>query len=304
MHPALASGKGRRNRDRMALNPMAIGSALRFRLLLDLVKQVIFVVDEIPLRVTLFTHRTAPRRLHVPEIGRSVVILSGSRSLTGWFVAPECPPRAALLLFHGIGDRLVYWRRAQQWLAHAGIASLVFHYSGYRPSQGETTPANLEQDAHAANACLRQLAPGLPVFLLGFSLGSGLAAQVADTLKPLPNGLILAQGFTSLRLAATRIVRPFAMLSHLLPDLWKTRESIVRTRLPLLILHTTGDKLFPVSMAEELFAAAQSGGVPAELRVLPDHAHNAPYQTVPEDYWTVVLDFISRHREVSTPGVE
>jgi fermentation-respiration switch protein FrsA (DUF1100 family) len=275
---------------------MPIASALRFRLLLGLAKRIIFAVDEIPFPTTLPYRQTGQPRLYLsaPEIGASVQVGAGGHFLAGWFVTPDAPMQAAVLLFHGIGDRLVYWRRAQQRLAQSGIASLVFHYSGYPGSGGTATPEHLAGDAHPAYAWIRDRIPaGTPVFLFGFSLGSGLATQVAADLRPSPAGLILSEAFSTLRQAARRIAWPLGFLANLLPDVWKSSEAIRNLPMPLLIVHSTGDALFPVSMAEDIYRAAAASGVQVQLQVLEGHRHNAPYLAVPEDYWAAIVDFIA-----------
>jgi dipeptidyl aminopeptidase/acylaminoacyl peptidase len=64
--------------------------------------------------------------------------------------------------------------------------------------------------------------------------------------------------------------------------------------MPVLILHSDGDSLFPVSMAEELHAAARRARVQSELQVMHGYAHDAPYRLVPEDYWAELVTFIQR----------
>jgi fermentation-respiration switch protein FrsA (DUF1100 family) len=274
---------------------MPIASSLRFRFFLDLGKKAIYVVDGVSTRWAPLRRLRGIVEMEIPEIGGAVLLRSGNRTLAGWFVAPEGPAWCSVLLCHGIGDRIVYWRRAQQRLAEAGICSLVFHYSGYRPSEGATTPENLAQDAHAAYAWLRDRVPApTPAFVLGFSLGSGLAADVAGALDPPPAGLILAEAFTSLREAAGQVVRPVAPLSRLLPNVWRTCESVGRLKMPILFIHSRAEELFPPAMAERIYASAKAGGAPAELVLLDGHRHNAPYLAVPQDYWGEIVAFLRR----------
>jgi fermentation-respiration switch protein FrsA (DUF1100 family) len=195
-----------------------------------------------------------------------------------------------LLILHGIGDHLRYWRAAQLHLAQHRIGSLVFHYSGYPGSGGATTVANLDEDVRNAYSWLQERGRA-PTFVLGFSMGSGVAGNVIASLTPAPAGLILCEAFPSLREAARCVVRPAGALAQLLPDVWKTRERLAHLAMPLLIVHTTGDALFPVAMANELHRYAPPS---AELIVLEGHAHNALFATVPRDYWAVVMDFIER----------
>jgi alpha-beta hydrolase superfamily lysophospholipase len=276
---------------------MLFSDAVRFNLILDNVRRIIDLVDRLRCLV-----RPGPPLL--PDCGRAVMIRKENVWLEGWIAQPEPPATAAVLLFHGMGDHLFYWRHAQHLLAGCGFASLVFHYSGYGRSPGPTTPANLAADALAAYEHLRSCLPGdTPVFLLGFSLGSGIASEVAGRLYPKPAGLILCEAFPTLRLAAERMVRGLPLLPRLLPDMWHTRTRVAELRLPLLIVHSRGDQLFPASMAEDIFATAVRGGSDAELRVFDDYRHNAPYLTVPVDYWAEIVRFMRLHmrREEAQP---
>jgi hypothetical protein len=55
-------------------------------------------------------------------------------------------------------------------------------------------------------------------------------------------------------------------------------------------------------MAEDLYTAARNSGTSAELSIFPGYAHDAPFRSVPEDYWSAIVDFIARtSRSVSTP---
>ena len=278
-HPERAFGVGFR------MGGMGAWGSLRFWVLLDLAKTVIYAVDG--LRVWWY-------RVHgrggapVPEVGRAVRIPRDGRALAGWMMQPEGEAKGAVLILHGIGDRMVYWRRAQMWLAEAGIASVVFHYSGYARSGGRTTPEQLQLDARVAYAWLcREL--GLPVVVLGFSLGSGLAVEVVGDLVPQPAGLVVCEGYTTLREAAGRMGRGIGFLKVLLPDVWRSVEGIGRVEVPVLVVHCEGDQLFPVKMARELAEAC--GG---DLVVVPGGSHNVCYLEVPEAYWAVVRDFVKR----------
>jgi alpha-beta hydrolase superfamily lysophospholipase len=273
---------------------MPIGSSHGFRLL-DLGKRILFAIDFLTGWIDRSTGLSTAKVFEIPNLGFEVRIPSINRTIPGWFVPPDGPPSASVLLFHGIGDRGFYWRRAQQRLAQAGISSLIFHYPGYEGNGAAITPQNMETDARSAYAWLRaQIPEPMPLFLFGFSLGSGLAAQVAQSLTPPPAGLILSEAFTTLRQGARRAARPAAFLGNLLPDIWQTRSNVAALNMPLFIVHSSGDALFPASMAEELFAAACAGGTHAELQILSGYPHDAVYCAVPEDYWSAVLDFIAR----------
>ena len=198
-------------------------------------------------------------------------IPSGNNTLHALFVQPATGPiQAALLICHGIGETVEHWRAVQQLLARNGVASLVFDYSGYGQSSGHIRADQCERDAVAAFLFLGQLVPSAPLSLLGFSLGSGIAAAVAGRVAA--HRLVLCAGFTSLRQAArsVTIARPFA---RLLPAIWNTEQILRTCAVPVLLVHGEQDELFPSSMALALAAACRS---PCRLILVPGLSHNAP----------------------------
>ena len=268
---------------------MFSASSLRFELLVRISRSAIAAVDSY---YSLLARRRG-NAMQVPDVGTALVIDSGGSALEAWLVHAQGVAGAGLLILPGIGDRMVYWRRAQAMLAQSAVTSLIFHYSGYVGSQGRTTPAAMELDVHAAWTALQQaVAPGTPLFVLGFSLGTGVLAEVAAGLVPMPAGLVLSQPYTSFRKAARRVARPVPWLAGLVPDIWKTSGNVREVTAPLLIVHGEGDVLFPSAMAQEIAEQARAAGTRVTLVLIPGYPHNAVYQRVPEDYWAPVLRFL------------
>jgi len=281
--------------------PMPIAYPLRFKIL-DLGRRIIFARDWIVDATARLTGWHGAIRPTIPTIGSDVSFASGTRTVTGWLVPEDGPLIAAVLLFHGIGDKSQSWRGVQQRLAQSGIRSLIFHYPGYGGNEAEPTQANMEAAARSAYAWLVEQTPAsTPVFLFGFSLGSGLSAAVASSLLPVPSGLILSEAFSSLREAGKRAAWPASPVGYLMPDVWRTRSNVVGLRMPLFVIHSSGDRLFPASMAEELCTAARGGGGNVAMQVFADYPHDAVYRQVPEDYWAAIVAFIERTSNAS-PG--
>jgi pimeloyl-ACP methyl ester carboxylesterase len=211
-------------------------------------------------------------------------IPSGANLLDAAFVQPAGhPAQAALLICHGIGETVGRWLPVQQLLAAHGVCSLVFDYSGYGRSTGTIGYTQCELDAIAAFGQLESLAPHLPVSILGFSLGTGIAAAIMDRIQPAH--LILGASFTSFRAASRESGIP-GFLAPLVPPIWDAREALRNCAVPLLVLHGEKDGLFPVSMAREVAACCPS---PAELVVVPGVAHNQPFRRPELSYWGHVL---------------
>jgi uncharacterized protein len=214
-------------------------------------------------------------------------IQSGDSLLDAVFVTPGAgAAKAAVLICHGIGEIVPQWFPIQELLAQEGVASLVFDYSGYGRSTGTIDWRQFERDSIAAFDRLKELAPNLPLSLLGFSLGSGIAAQIAGHVKA--ERLVLCAGFTSFRDAARAAWVP-GWLSPLVPPIWAARESLRECCLPVLVVQGDRDKLFNPAMGRELVSHC---GANAEFIQLPARSHNEPFYNPQPHYWGPIISFL------------
>lgn len=203
------------------------------------------------------------------------------------FVEPAAVPvRAAALLCHGIGETVEQWFGVQQLLAANGVASLVFDYSGYGKSAGRPHWEQFEFDAIAAFAVLKELAPSLPLSVLGFSLGSGVAIAAIDRLAA--ERLILCEAFTSFRDAAVSAGVP-RLLARLVPPIWHAQQRLAGCKVPVLIVHGEKDRLFPIAMARELAGWCEPR---AEVVLVPDTTHNQPFSKPHISYWGPIIEWM------------
>ena len=154
---------------------------------------------------------------------RRYSIPSGNARLDAVLVAPEEPAHAVVLICHGIGEIVEHWLGVQQLLARYGIASLVFDYAGYGKSTGVVDWRQCEEDAIAAYAFLKNSAGGTPLSILGFSMGSGIAAAVIARTEA--ERLILCAAFTSFREAACVLGLP-RWLCCMVPPIWSGESSL------------------------------------------------------------------------------
>jgi hypothetical protein len=212
-----------------------------------------------------------------------------SHLLDAVFVEPTAAPaRAAVLLCHGIGETVEQWFGVQQLLAANGVASLVFDYSGYGKSTGRPHWEQFELDAVAAFAALKELAPSLPISVLGFSLGTGVAIATVDRL--VAQRLILCQAFTSFRHAAVSIGVP-RRLARLVPPIWHAQQRLAECKLPVLIVHAEKDRQFPVAMAHELAGWCEPR---AEVVLIPNTTHNQPFSKPHLSYWGPIIAWLCK----------
>jgi pimeloyl-ACP methyl ester carboxylesterase len=214
------------------------------------------------------------------------LILSGGRVLDAVLVQPplEVEVRGALLICHGIGETVDHWTRPQNLLASHGIVSLVFNYSGCGRSTGWIGVERCERDAIAAFRWLRETVPNVPITLLGFSLGTGVAAAVAPLL-PIAR-LILCEGYTSFRDAVAAAGLPRWIATALVPDVWRSVDALKLCRVPVLVVHGDRDRLFPVAMGRSLADAADERG---ELAVVAGMGHSDLHSKASMEHWRPIL---------------
>ncbi len=196
------------------------------------------------------------------------------------------PPRATLLICHGIGETVEHWLAAQQLLAEHHVTSLAFNYSGLGRSSGQINPPQCELDAATAFQFLQQQVPSQPISILGYSLGSGIATAISPRVKP--RQLILCAAYTSLQNAAQGIGVP-RTLTRMLPDVWVNEAALRSSTVPVLIVHGQEDRLFPPQMADALAAACSSS---CERVIVPGLSHDDPIRHPQLQYWALILSHL------------
>ena len=226
------------------------------------------------------------KRVHSSDFDGSLAsrhsVASDAFLLDAVFVEPQARSAvASLLICHGIGETVDCWRGVQHMLALEGVASLVFDYAGYGKSTGRVCAAQCERDAVASSLRLRELTRNLPLGLLGFSLGSGIACAVAEETSA--HVLVLCAAFTSFRNAVRRLHLPAALA----PDVWDNAEALRNGCIPVLLMHGERDLLFRPEMA---YALERACAAPARVIVVPGLDHDGPCYRPHSPYWAQVAE--------------
>jgi len=191
-----------------------------------------------------------------------------SGTLRGWRApARAAPPRARLLVLHGNAgsalDRLMYLAA----LAPRGVDVTLLAYPGYAGRPGKPTAETLT--AAALDAIDALAAEGGPVWLLGESLGSGVAARAAAARPEVVRGLLLVTPYADLA-GVMRHHYPFVP-PFLLADRFRPARDLAAFRGPVFLLAAGRDEVTTLDEAKVL-AAALTG--PHRLVVQPQATHN------------------------------
>ncbi|MBA2953373.1 alpha/beta hydrolase [Nocardioides sp. MAH-18] len=203
--------------------------------------------------------------------------------LRGWVVNPG--QARALVYFGGNGEPLDWLRPvlADRFPAHT---SYLIAYRGYGASGGRPSQAALTADALALVDHAAERHPDAPVDVIGRSLGSGVAMQVAAR-RPIER-LVLVTPFDSLAGAAADLF-PRLPMRRLVADAWDSTAVAARVSARILVLRAGRDELVRPPRTDALLRSLRP-----DTRVvdLPEADH-ADIAADPAS-WRAVEDFLSR----------
>lgn len=205
--------------------------------------------------------------------------------LHGWFFPAANPKAPALVYYGGNGQELS--ESIDDIRALGDYSYVIVNYRGYGRSTGSPSEKALKSDALVILDSLESqgrmsLANS---FILGRSLGSGIATHVAANRKT--KGLILVSPFDSIEAIASD-------LYFFLPVRWFIRhpfrsiDYVDRIDVPTLVIKAQVDRVIPLRYSDALIKAWK---YPLEVVQLEGTSHNY-IQT--EDYVKTINRFIQR----------
>ena len=220
-------------------------------------------------------------------VGATVETLTtpDSEKIIVWY-APAAEGKPTILYFHGnageIGDRPLRFN----YYHSRGFGVAYVSYRGYGGSTGSPTEVGLITDATAAYDWL--IANGTApqnIVLLGESLGSGIAVQIAAQKQV--GAVALNAPYTSTTDVAARIYW-WLPVRVLMKDQYKSMDFIADVKAPLLVVHGDQDILIPLEFGKRLFAAANE---PKEMKIIQGFGHEAMFEEVA---WAREVEFFAR----------
>lgn len=180
-----------------------------------------------------------------------------------------------VLLFHGNGEVVSDYDVIAPFYNQKELNLVVVDYRGYGASGGTPTFAHLIKDAHfLLKAVKEELAKKdfrQDLWLMGRSLGSVSALELAYHYPDKIKGLIIESGFASV----TRLIKHLSLSS---PGADFTQfeqeclEMVGKIFVPALIIHGQHDNLVPLQEAKHLFAYL--GTNQKQLVIIPNAGHN------------------------------
>jgi alpha-beta hydrolase superfamily lysophospholipase len=202
---------------------------------------------------------------------------------------------ATILYFHGNGETAGDYDPIATLYTSFGINLFVAEYRGYGLSSGTPSFSHIIRDAAPIFARLKEILSergnAQAIFVMGRSLGSAPAIEVASQAQDAIRGLIVESGFSD----AFRLLG-FIGLSTDIPQHGEGFPNGVKMRaicIPTLLIHGEEDHLIPLSEAEELLRLCAAEG--KRLVVIRRADHNTLMMVGRRQYFRAIEEFIKQY---------
>jgi fermentation-respiration switch protein FrsA (DUF1100 family) len=239
-----------------------------------------------------------PRRLYSPAYStatiRLVEVEPEAGTTLGGRLFPAGAGSPAILYFHGNGEIAADYDDIAPFYTRIGITLLVMDYRGYGRSSGTPTVGTLLSDAAGVFQSLDRLfeqnaLDPSSLFVMGRSLGSAAAIEVAVHGEKLLDGLIIESGFADTFGLLARIggIKPPQEADQ--EDGFTNLAKISQVSLPTLIIHGQNDMLIPYTDGQQLYE--KSSAAQKRLVLIPGAGHNDIMFAGREDYFKAIEEF-------------
>jgi alpha-beta hydrolase superfamily lysophospholipase len=217
----------------------------------------------------------------------------GNRTLKAWYVHADGNSirEKAVLIYPGRKQTISDWVPAMAYLWRRGISSMVFDYSDHNNGSSKTNLANLYHDAQNAYlAFVSHISPNARKYLVGSSTGVGPLLQAATTLECEVDGLFFIAPFVSIREAISHLISFPKFLAFLVPEVFNNLKLVPNLCVPLVLIHSQEDEVFPAEMSERIYLAAHE---PKYLVLLHGLRHHDMLQGKEAEYLAPIADLIN-----------
>ncbi len=211
-----------------------------------------------------------------------------SGQLMGWKLPANSAPVGSILILHGNAG----WALNRAYIAMpihdaAPLDVYILEYPGFGARAGSPGEASF---LLAADEAFENLPDNLPAYLVSESLGTGVAAYLAQKYPARVAGLAMFVPYNKLASVAENHV-PFIPAYFLLWDRFNPEAWLKNYHGPVKVVIAGADEIIPPILGRRLYDGYNG---PKSLEVIPG-AHHASTTTETPNWWRAVLAFWQTH---------
>jgi hypothetical protein len=201
-----------------------------------------------------------------------------------------------ILFFHGNGEIVSDYDDLGPFYNRMGINFLPVDYRGYGSSGGTPTVHDMMQDCHSIYGFTKKwLADNGytgPCILMGRSLGSAPALELASSYGQEVSGLIIESGFAYAEPLLRLLGIDLRKHSFKEAEGFRNLDKIKKFRKPVLIIHAELDHIIPYSDAQALYGSSSSSD--KTILKIPKANHNDIFSRGLMEYMAAIKSFAGR----------
>ncbi len=202
----------------------------------------------------------------------------------------------SILFFHGNGEISEDYDDIAHEYNACGINFLSVDFRGYGRSDGKPTVCYMMKDCHTifnyVTDWLKKQNYSGKLFVMGRSLGSASAIEVACSHEHIISGLIVESGFASMLPLLKFLGADISFLNYKEDEKRENYGKIKKIKKPVLIIHAEEDRLIPFSDGQKLFDLA--GSLNKKLVKIKEAGHGDIFFKDMDRYLCAIKDFTDK----------
>ena len=203
-----------------------------------------------------------------PEMERRSARAETSQNIRYYF-QPKSDPDSWILIFHGNAGNACDRTYFLDFLKGFNSNLVVFEYPGFGGDSNAPKESLILKQAHELVLHIKKKNhEGLPIYLMGESLGTGVATWIASRTDI--SGLILISPYTSLAAVAQHHY-PWAPVKVLMKHKFQAELWAGQTIAPAILFHGINDDIIPINFARQQVLNFKGD---KKLVELPNCGHN------------------------------
>ena len=201
-----------------------------------------------------------------------------------------------ILFFHGNGEIISDYDDLAPVYHQFNINFIIADYRGYGKSTGVPTASTMISDAHTVFKFVRDWLKNNeytgPIIIMGRSLGSASALEIAANYSAEISGLIIESGFASTVKLLMRLGIPASQMGLTEKNGFNNLLKISHFMKPTLIIHAQNDLIIPISDAENL--QSHCGARSKQFQMVPGADHNSIIMKAGRHYFELIQAFTNK----------